>query len=88
MESICITAGSSGEERCFNFYTRVVAKMTIYEIRVIAGNMGIDPKKKKKADLIKAIQTKEGHIPCFKTAGNSCDQEDCCWRSDCLKQKA
>ena len=62
--------------------------MTIYEIRVIAGNMGIDPRKKNKAALIKAIQTKEGHTPCFKTAGNDCGEEDCLWRSDCLKQTA
>jgi hypothetical protein len=66
-------------------YPRVVAKMTIYEIRVIAGNMGIDPKKKNKAALIKAIQTKEGHTPCFKTAGSRCDQQDCCWHNDCMK---
>ena len=59
--------------------------MTIYEIRVIAKNLGIDPKKKKKTDLIKIIQIKEGNTPCFKTAGTSCDQGDCCWRSDCLK---
>ena len=59
--------------------------MTIYEIRVIAKDMGIDPKKKNKADLIKSIQVKEGNNPCFKTAGTYCDQTDCCWRKDCLK---
>ena len=59
--------------------------MTIYEIRVIAKNMGIEPKKKNKADLIKAIQIKEGNAPCYKTAGSYCEQVDCCWRSDCLK---
>jgi hypothetical protein len=58
--------------------------MTIYEIRVIAKKMGIDPRKKKKADLIKTIQIKEGSVPCFKTAGSYCDQEDCCWQRDCL----
>jgi len=51
--------------------------MTIYELRVIAKNMGIDPRKKNKANLIKTIQSKEGNVPCFKTAGNSCYQEDC-----------
>jgi len=59
--------------------------MTIYEIRVIAKNMGTEPKKKNKADLIKAIQIKEGNTPCFKTVGTNCNQGDCCWRSDCLK---
>jgi len=58
--------------------------MNIYDIRVIAKNMGIDPRKMNKADLIKSIQIKEGNSPCFKTAGNYCDQEDCLWRSDCL----
>jgi hypothetical protein len=43
--------------------------MTIYEIRVIAKKTGIEPKKKNKAELIRAIQIKEGNTPCFKTAG-------------------
>jgi len=58
--------------------------MTIYDIRVIAKNMGIDPKKKNKADLIRSIQIKEGNEPCFRT-GTSCNQTNCLWRSDCLK---
>jgi len=57
--------------------------MTIYEIRVIAKKMAIDPRNRKKADLIKTIQIKEGKVPCFKTAGSHCDQEDCCWQRDC-----
>ena len=59
--------------------------MTIYELRVIAKNMGVDPRKKNKANLIKTIQSKEGNVPCFKTAGNSCYQEDCRWQRDCYK---
>ncbi len=59
--------------------------MTIYEIRVIAQNMAIDPKKKNKIDLIKSIQIKERNKPCFRATGSYCDQTDCCWRSDCLK---
>ena len=61
--------------------------MTIYEIRVIAANMGIDPRKKNKANLIKTIQLKEGNVPCFKTAGSYCDQEDCLWQRDCTNKK-
>jgi len=34
--------------------------MNIYDIRVIAKNMGIDPKKMNKTDLIKSIQIKRG----------------------------
>ena len=59
--------------------------MTIYDIRVIATDMGIEPKKMNKVDLIRSIQIKEGNEPCFKTARTSCDQTDCLWRSDCLK---
>ena len=62
--------------------------MDIYEIRVIAKNMDIEPKGMNKADLIKSIQIKEGNFPCFKTAGSHCDQEDCLWRSDCLSSNA
>ena len=57
----------------------------IYEIRMIAKNMGIDPKKMNKTNLIKSIQIKEGNTPCFKTADIYCDQTDCLWNSDCLK---
>jgi hypothetical protein len=60
--------------------------MTIYGIRVMAKNMGIKPKKMNKTELIRSIQIKEGNTPCFKTADTSCDQADCLWKSDCLKQ--
>ena len=59
--------------------------MAIFDIRVIAKNMGIDPKKLNKTDLIRSIQLKEGKTPCFKTADTYCDQAGCLWRSDCLK---
>jgi hypothetical protein len=59
--------------------------MIIYEIRVIASNMGIDPKKMNKTDLIRSIQVKQGNSPCFKTAGHQCKFHDCHWRSDCLQ---
>ena len=61
--------------------------MTIYEIRVIAHKVGIDPRNKNKADLIKIIQLQKGQAPCFKTAEAYCDQAGCNWRSDCLKPK-
>jgi hypothetical protein len=59
--------------------------MTMYEIRVIANKIGINPKKMNKMDLIRLIQIQEWNTPCFKTAGSYCDQADCLWRSDCLK---
>ena len=59
--------------------------MTIFEIRMIAKNLGITPKKMNKINLIRSIQLKEGNMPCFKTADTYCDQAGCFWRSDCLK---
>ena len=58
--------------------------MTIYDIRVMAKNMDINPKKMSKTDLIRSIQIKEGNTPCFKTADAPCDQTDCLWRNDCF----
>ena len=59
--------------------------MTIYDIRVMAKNMAINPKKMNKTDLIRSIQIKEGNTPCFKTVETSCDQTDRLWKSDCFK---
>jgi hypothetical protein len=58
--------------------------MTVKEIKVIARRMGLQAGKMKKAALIRTIQAAEGNNPCFQTgAMESCDQENCCWRSDC-----
>ena len=59
--------------------------MKIYDIRMIAKSMGINPKKMNKTDLIRSIQIEEGNKPCFKTADTYCDQADCLWKSDCFK---
>jgi len=59
--------------------------MTVKEIKVIAKKMGIQAGKMKKADLVRTIQMTEGNTPCFQTGViSSCDQVDCCWRSDCM----
>lgn len=58
--------------------------MTMNEIRDIARNMGIVPAKKKKAELIRAIQQAEGNLPCFETGQrDTCGQDHCLWRPDC-----
>lgn len=36
-----------------------------------------------RADIIRRVQTSEGHQPCFGTK-TECGQTDCCWREDCL----
>lgn len=59
--------------------------MLVKEIKVLAEGLGITTGKKKKAELIKMIQVKEGNFPCFETAEGGCDQENCRWRKDCLK---
>jgi hypothetical protein len=59
--------------------------MNILQIRKMAKNLGIKTYRKKKADIIREIQIKEGNFPCFGTAKDWCDQINCLWRSDCLK---
>ena len=60
--------------------------MNIKQISVMAKNLGINPIKFKKADLIRVIQQTEGNFDCFATAyDGECDQLDCSWRSDCFK---
>jgi hypothetical protein len=60
--------------------------MQITEIKTIAKEYGIKVSKLKKAELIKQIQLAEGNFDCFDTpAVGSCGQEECLWRSDCLK---
>ena len=59
--------------------------MTVMQIKTIAKDLGINPGKMTKPNIIKKIQTKEGNFPCFKTAINYCDQNKCLWQKDCLK---
>ena len=62
--------------------------MKMTEVKEKAKSLGISPGKMKKADLIHAIQSTEGNFPCFKTGLPSCDQYNCCWRSDCLPESS
>ena len=60
-------------------------EMTVKEIRIKAKEMGLEVgSKTKKADMIRTIKNAEGNTPCFQTGHSSCDQENCCWRSDCI----
>ncbi|CAK8717921.1 hypothetical protein H206_01840 [Candidatus Electrothrix aarhusensis] len=58
--------------------------MKMKKIRKRAAKAGVKAGKMKKVDLVHAIQVHEGNIPCFRTGDDLCDQEDCCWRKDCL----
>jgi hypothetical protein len=59
----------------------------MHGVREKARMLNLNPGKMKKADLIRAIQAKEGNFPCFETAKDFCNQMECCWKSDCLPGK-
>ena len=60
--------------------------MQMTEIKLIAKQHGVKPSKLKKTELIKMIQLSEGNFDCFATPANGfCDQDQCLWRSDCMK---
>ena len=60
--------------------------MLMQEVKKIAKEHGLKVSKAKKADLIRSIQLAEGNFDCFGTADGGCDQSDCVWMDDCLKQ--
>lgn len=62
--------------------------MKMTEIKIKAKAIGISPGKLKKAELIHAIQSKEGNYTCFQTGLTTCDQYKCCWRSDCFPSES
>jgi hypothetical protein len=59
--------------------------MIVKDIKKIAVQKGISPQKMKKAEMIRAIQVQEGNFPCYETAKDYCDRQDCLWQEDCLK---
>jgi hypothetical protein len=60
--------------------------MQITDIKIIAKQHGVKVSKLKKAELIKKIQLAEGHFDCFGSPVEGyCDQQECLWRSDCIK---
>ena len=59
--------------------------MKIQRVREIAREQGLNTGQADKAELIKAIQIKEGNFDCFATAyEGECDQAGCRWREDCF----
>ncbi len=60
--------------------------MNMHAVREKARMLDLKSGKMKKADLIHAIQSKEGNPTCFDTGMDFCDQTECCWRDDCLPQ--
>lgn len=60
--------------------------MKIQDIRAIAKKMGIKVEKLGKTELIRSIQKAEGNLTCYATSGHECDQINCIWREDCIKE--
>jgi hypothetical protein len=61
--------------------------MTIKQIKENAKSKGIKVGNMKKENIIRAIQRAEGNFDCFGSASAGvCDQINCLWKEDCLKQ--
>lgn len=60
--------------------------MKIREIKQMAKRVGVEVTAEMgKENIIKSIQRAEGNFDCFGTAVGYCDQEQCCFRQDCLR---
>ncbi len=68
--------------------TVTMPAMKMAEIRQKAGKLGITPGKRKKTELIHAIQIAEGHTPCYGTSNGQCQYTDCCFMADCFKVRS
>ena len=61
--------------------------MKISLVRDIAKSMGMKTGKMGRTELIRRIQREEGNHACFATPYvRECDQLNCLWREDCLKE--
>ena len=59
--------------------------MIMLKIKAKAKDLGIEPGKMKKAELIHAIQEAEGCATCFGKVEGQCVYADCCFMKDCRK---
>jgi hypothetical protein len=60
--------------------------MKMREVKKQALKKGVNLGKMTKTELVRNIQIKEGHTPCFQTgAFGTCVQLDCCWMAECGK---
>ena len=60
--------------------------MNIQQVRKIAKIWGVETNHgRKKGDIIREIQLREGYSPCFDTR-DTC-AEDCLWKKDCIGLK-
>ena len=61
--------------------------MNMKQIRERAQALRVPPGDMKKKALIHAIQKTEGYTECYGKFGSGCPYMDCCWRSDCRREK-
>ena len=60
--------------------------INIHEVKKRALEIGIDPGKMNKGDLIRTIQEAEGNPPSFGNNDGSCLYDKCRWWDDCIKE--
>ncbi len=58
--------------------------MKMPQVRARAREMGIPAGRKRKEDLVREIQAREGNRDCYNRGqGRTCGQDACAWRDDC-----
>ena len=62
--------------------------MKIQEVREKTRALGMIPRSMRKADLVHALQRKEGYTPSFGKSNGQCPHTACCFRDDCLRIKS
>lgn len=60
--------------------------MKLVEIKERAAEIGAENSGRKKTPIIHSIQEAEGNKACYGTNNGSCPYDDCCWRSDCIRE--
>ena len=59
--------------------------MKLQQIQKMAKGMGLNAYRRKKVDLIRDIQDREGNMACFATDRVAdCGEDECLWRADCM----
>ena len=61
--------------------------MNMKEVRKRAKTAGVTIETENKADLVRAIQAKEGNPQCFHSGRERCAETGCCWLEDCVPQQ-
>lgn len=62
--------------------------MTMANIGKWANDLGIEPGRMAKSELIRAIQQAKGNVECFGQLGSGCPNRGCCFRRDCMKERS